>query len=382
MRVMLLLFVSIAVATAAPKPGDEGTPEFDKATALIKQLGDARFAAREAAAKQLVEMGGAAVPALLVGTKSSDEEIRTRSTALVPQARAAEWKKRADLYVADKEGKEKHDLPKLEAWEKLTGTPDAGTRKLYAEMVRSSGEFLMEASGPKMKTVLGARCTAIRNRVRTDKGQIKADPGELAAVVFVDTLIAPSKGPGPRVQSFQPALLGNPVWPDALDAADTGPVLRKLLVQWFETTGVRDDLSAQQFAGLVRKKPFPEAAPALANLAKDKRFDVLTIRAVAIETLGRIGGMDARDALTGLIEDKTSLYGIGDGAVQLGDAALAALIVMSGKKLSDYGLSVGTSVAYLTANSDEGITVTLHGFQSSDDRKKGFQKWKDENAKK
>src|SRR4051794_36997510 len=104
MRAMLLLFGLTTVAWAAPKPGDEGTPEFDKATALVKQLGDKRFAAREAAAKQILEMGGAAVPALLIGAKADDEEIRARSTALLPQAKAAEWRRRADAYLADKEG--------------------------------------------------------------------------------------------------------------------------------------------------------------------------------------------------------------------------------------------------------------------------------------
>src|SRR5689334_7937144 len=123
---MLLLPVA---SLAAPKPGDEGTPEYKTAADLVRQLGDPKFATREAAAKKLVEMGTAAVPALRGGTTSADQEVRTRSTALLPQAQAAGWKRRADAFLADPAGT--HDLPLLAEWEKPTGKPDAGSRKLF-----------------------------------------------------------------------------------------------------------------------------------------------------------------------------------------------------------------------------------------------------------
>src|SRR5829696_9127269 len=100
MRGTILLSLTAAVALAGPKPGDEGTPEHARAAALVKQLGHPRYATREGAAKQLVDMGPAAVPALTAGTKSEDEEVRNRSIALLPQAKAAEWKRRAAGYLA------------------------------------------------------------------------------------------------------------------------------------------------------------------------------------------------------------------------------------------------------------------------------------------
>src|SRR5262245_10474843 len=133
MRAILMLFLIAGVALADPKPGDDGTPEHAKAAALVKQLGDKRYATREAAAKQLVEMGPTAVPALTAGTKSNDEEVRNRSITLLPQAMAAEWKRLAEAYLKDEDGKQKHDLPMLAEWEKLTGKPSAGSRKLFAE---------------------------------------------------------------------------------------------------------------------------------------------------------------------------------------------------------------------------------------------------------
>src|SRR5262245_44625926 len=86
MRATLILMVGAAVPAAEPKPGDDGTPDHQKATALVKQLGDKRYANREAAAKELIEIGPAAVPALTAGTKSDDQEVRNRSVELLPQA--------------------------------------------------------------------------------------------------------------------------------------------------------------------------------------------------------------------------------------------------------------------------------------------------------
>jgi hypothetical protein len=385
MRTVILLLTAIGTVSGGPQPGAEGTPEFDRATALVKQLGHARFATREAAAKQILEMGGAAVPALVVGAKSEDEEIRARSAVLLPQAKAAAWKRRADAFLADKDGKEKHDLPLLAEWEKLTGKPDAGTRKLFAEIVRTSGEFLEEAAGPKAASVLTKKCSLIRERLRTGSGQMKAEPGELAAVLFVDTLGATAKtsggrGRGPRTAALSP-LLANPVWPEALDAPDTGPILRKLLVRWVESRGVQESVH-QQFAALVRKKPFPEAAAPLARLAKDKKADVFSVRVLAIEALGKVGGTEAKAALTELISDKTAIFGQGEDEHRISDMALAALVTMTGKKLSDYGLDSNTSIGFSTDEDDEEINLHIYGFRNNDARTKAIQKWKDETAKK
>src|SRR5689334_23669005 len=62
-----------------------------------------------------------------------DEEVRTRCTALLPQAKAAGWKKRAEAYLADADGKEKHDLPLLAEWERLVGKPRSEERRVGKE---------------------------------------------------------------------------------------------------------------------------------------------------------------------------------------------------------------------------------------------------------
>jgi hypothetical protein len=377
MRATLILMFGAAVAAADPKPGDEATPGHQKATALVKQLGDRRYATREAAAKQLIEMGPAAVPALTAGTKSEDEEVRNRSIALLPQAKAAEWKRRAAAYLADTEGKQKHDLPLLPEWDKLVGKPDAGSRKIYAEMLKTNGEFLHKADDYRLAAeACSKRCKEVLAQVRTHKGQIKAEIGDIAAILFVDTVVP--KQADWSTRAFPAHLLANPTVTESVDAADVGPVLRRLIVKWVDVRPGQDFTAWQQFAVLARKKPFAEAGPALIKMAKNKSADVFTVRVLAIEALGKVGGKDAAAALADLVSDSTSLFGGGQEEHRVGDVALAASLTMHGKKLNDFGMRNNFGIGFAAVEGEEPISITLHGFQNAAAREKAVKKWKEE----
>jgi hypothetical protein len=380
MRITATVLLAATLAAAATKPGEEGTPEFGKAAALVKQLGNARFAVREAAAKELVEMGMVAVPALSAGSKSDDEEIRTRSTALIPQAKATEWKRRADAYLARPDAK--HDLPLLAEWDKLVGKPDAGKRKLYADMLRSSGEFVERAAAKKSPADTAAQCRRILDRTRSVTGPVKVPVGELAAVVFADTF-NPELGHRRHTPIPMDGILANSSWEDALDVADIAPAVRRLLGRWVDLGGPADSLVFQHFADLVRRRPFPEAAPNLIKMASDPKERVFEIRLFAVDALGKVGGKEVKETLTALIEDKTDVFdGTPAGQNQLGDAALAALIQMNGKKISDYGMTNNYKLALGTNTPGKRIPIILYGFHTADDRAKAIEKWKAESVKK
>jgi hypothetical protein len=375
MHAIVLVLLTAAVALADP----ESRAEHKRATDLVKQLGHPRYAVREAAAKQLLEMGPTAVPALTAGTRADDEEVRNRSVALLPQVKAIQWKRRADAYLADTEGKQKHDLPMLAAWEKLTGRPDPGTRKLFADMVRTNGELLEAIADPKAKrTLVADRVRTLLAQLKGPKGQIKAEVGDLAAVLFADAITPPRKVDWSN-RAFPGQLLANPTWREAIDAKDVGPVLRRLLVKWMDARPAQDYAAAQQFASLAQRKPFPEAAPVLIRLAKDKKNDVLGVRMLAVQALGKVGGDEAKAALAELVSDTTSLFG-GGGAIEnrLGDSALAALLTLHGKNLTDYGMTNNFGIGFSTGDGDEMISLTLHGFPNPAARARAVEKWKKE----
>ncbi|MBO0697592.1 MAG: HEAT repeat domain-containing protein [Zavarzinella sp.] len=380
MRSTVILLLITTVAVADPPPGAEGTPEHQKAAELVKQLGHPRFSVREAAAKELLEMGGPAIPALAAGTKAADEEVRTRSAALLPQVRAAEWKKRADAYRADAEGKQKHDLPLLAEFEKAVGKPTPESRKLFAEMLRANGELLYQAA-----TDLNAASAAIRTRCRTlaspagpGQKQVKAEVGDLAALLFVHARIG--KESAHWSSDEHPAhLLANPGLVEGIESKDVGPALRRVLVHWADTRP-RQDLTAHQFFALaVRNNPFPEAVPVLTRLAKDKMASGINVRALAMEALGKVGDADAKAALEGLLTDSTSLFqGFADRDFLVSDCAFAALLAAHKKKPTDYGMASGLTVGFRFAGQGQIVRVTLHTFPSDEARKTGLKKWKDE----
>jgi hypothetical protein len=387
MRTLVFLAISSAAVVAAPSPGDPGTPEHAKATDLVKQLGHPRYAIREAAAKQLLEMGGAAAAALREGQKSTDEEVRARSATLLPQAIALDWQRKADAYLADTKGTGKHDLPLLADFEKLVGKPDAEQKKLFAAMVRTNGPLLEEAAADQkaIPKALSARSRLLIETHKVGDKQVKIDPAEVAALLFVQTVSKGARDRGRGSSATAPALLlGNPGVGDAVADKDAGPAFRKLLVRWAESLPTQDTTSRRSFCLAARKYSLPEAVPELAKYAKDKQSDVLSVRALAVEGLGKAGGTEATAALESLISDTTDVLNFGGGmeSYYLGDSALAALLTMQKKKLSDYGMNHQIGIGFDFGDGGEGVSLSLHGFTSNDARKKAIQRWKDETAKK
>jgi hypothetical protein len=152
---------------ADPNPKSLEVPpeELSKARELVQKLGSEAYAEREAAERELAQMGRLARPALLDGvTTDPDPEVRARCNTLLPKANAEEVKARLDSFVADAEGKYDHDLP---GWHRLravvrgewtmfgwthTARPDAekAARDLFIEFMRAPGgrKLLAAVDGP------------------------------------------------------------------------------------------------------------------------------------------------------------------------------------------------------------------------------------------
>ncbi len=74
-------------AVAADRPADPPDP-----AALVRQLGSSVFAQRQAAEKQLLALGPAALPAVAAGVASPDPEVARRCRELGRRIRAAQGK--------------------------------------------------------------------------------------------------------------------------------------------------------------------------------------------------------------------------------------------------------------------------------------------------
>jgi hypothetical protein len=381
-RLILPLLVLPLFAVAGPKPGAEGTPEYQAATDLVKQLGDPKFAVREAAAKKLVDMGAAALPALAVGTKSADEEVRTRSAALLPRAEAAGWARRAEAFLAAPDAD--RNLPLLAEWDKLLGKPDAGTRRLYADMLRGGGPLLETVAADRKAglVALAARSRFLLDTNRVKGTQIEAPAGAIASVLFTQAVLKDPARPGGQERTEPLFLLANPAVANALGDKDVGPAYRRLVVAWFESRPADEIMSSLYFALLAHRHPFPEADPVLIRLAT--KHASTQVRWVALESLGRSGTEAANAKLTELLNDTATMYdNLGTQAGhQVRDCALAALIGGKGKDPAGYGLDSHMSASFWFGGTADTVTVHLRGFKTAADREKGFQKWKAEAGKK
>jgi hypothetical protein len=382
-RATLLLLLVPAVGLAAPKPGDDGTPEYRAAADLVRQLGDPKFAAREAAARKLVDMGAAAVPALRAGTTSADEEVRTRSVALLPQAQAVGWKRRADAFLADPTGK--HDLPLMAEWEKLTGKPDAGSRALYADMVKGGGQLMeLAATDRKAAAALAAQSKKLLDSMRVRGKVVEVPAGDIAAVLFVQAVLKDSPDATGSADRREPLyLLSNPSVAAALGAKDTGQAYRRLVLAWVDSRPATETMSALYFTLLTHRRPFPEADPVLIRLATGHKS--AQIRWVAMEALGKSRTKEATDKLTELLSDTSMMYddlGGKDSPQQVRDCALAALVYGGGKNPADFGLTSYVVTNFWFGGEGDEVTLHMYAFKSAADRDVGFKKWRAEAAAK
>jgi hypothetical protein len=383
--VVISMLVPLA-SLGAPVPGDEGTPEYRAAAEFVKELGSPRFAAREAAAKKLLDMGAAAIPALIAGARATDEEVRSRSAALLSQAQANEWIRRAEAFARDADGKQKHDLPLLGEWEKTVGKLDAGSRRLFADMVRANGPLLDLATSDRAAAAkeLPRSVAELLDPARVKGKQQDASPGSIAAMLFVQTVLKGEKDGAASSDRNQPLyLLANPSVAKALDAKDIGPAYRRLVVRWAESRPDDETMSGLFFALLAHRHPFPEADPHLVQLATSRKN--VQVRWVAMEALGRSPVKETNAKLAGLLTDTTTMYddlGGKDAKHQVRDCALAALIHGRGKKEPDYGLQSYMTANFWVGGEADTISLNLCGFESAADRERGIKKWLAEHAEK
>jgi hypothetical protein len=284
---------------------------------LVRDLGSARFAVREAAEQKLVALGPKAKAAVLAGTKDADSEVARRCEAILPKIRASERK-------ALVEGTIDWPAPAGTQFRDLAGdTREA--RKLYALMTGDDRvAALVDAAAadppgaPKLYAAEVARLVAALKRAHDAPGlpprvanreyelafqrethRVAVSPADLILVLYLGSFPLPDGAPDPR----EVAKLLGPTFFDLTTGTEKRP-FAKLFSAWL---GRRRDPEAIQ-SGLEAAvvTDLPEAAPTARRVAADPEASA-TAAGTAVLFLGRHGTKQDLALLSALRADSRLL---------------------------------------------------------------------------
>lgn len=373
----MLLAGAFASADSATAPSVPAAPtaEQQKAVELVRDLGDARYRVREAAAKELKKLGRVAKPALVAGAKSADPEVWNRCTQLLPEVMALDLKARVDAFLADTEGKQKHDLPMMERYQKLVGN-DQSARKLFAEIVKGGADFLEACdTNPKLAGErYNLRAMELQQQMFGPWSGGRPRPQMQAADIAALFLVGADEEMSKYIKENQFNPVANFLWQqpfqNALRTGDQAPAYRKLFFAWAENRG--DVNSVSQALSVVQNLNLKEGLDFAVKVVKMKDLQIWT-RAQALTVVGKMGGKEHVPAMEALFEDKTQVTNIQWNNVnistQVNDIALGMAAHLSGQQPKDYGFDA--------LQTQPALIWSYHyvGFSTEEKRTAAFKKW-------
>ncbi len=366
MRSCVLACLFLAAGAAAEKAEDNPDP-----AALVRRLGEEKFAAREQAAEQLRKLGKAAATALQAGLKHPDTEVRERCRALLEEIGGDDREERVKAFLADTD--DKQPLPGWQRFVEAAGkTPEA--RRSFAAVYRAGGDLLeaVEKSPAEVRDHLTARCTALAPALITPGPD---DPvlAEAEALLLVATDDRVTLG----VPAFNALCTGLEVL--ANRAAFKKRFLqdapsRKLLLAFVQRRW--DGPQQERALALALAFELKETADGAVGLALSRDLPGPT-RGWALLVAGQFGTKEHAGRLEPLLGDTTAVGSKSLGPTTLRaevrDVALAAVIRLAGRQPADYGFP------YLQAL--PGIktlpTPACLGFADAAGRDAAFKKWKE-----
>ena len=379
LSVTLLLAVATTAPASSPDPKRLAVPPEVtlKAQELVRQLGSDDFTDREAAHERLAKMGRLAKPALSAAVATNpDPEVRSRCRELLPKAAAEDMKARLDTFLADADGKYDHDLPGWNEFRKITGS-NAAVRELFTEMMNDpTNRALLMAFGTSSSD-LGAlvgnrrmefynwRFPRVANGVRRDP-----TPADVTALLLAESFAEAHKVPRTIPIS---TLFITPGFSQAVgEKTERGAAIRAVAGKWI---GTRDDpAQMSQALTFASNLNLPEASGLAAKLLSSGT--TTPIRLNAAYTVAKLDGKGHAAALEKALDDtasqvvRTSVNGqLVSREVQVRDAALAALVMMSGQDTEAYGF-----VEMYKGAGNVRFTYTARHLPE-DARQKAFDKW-------
>lgn len=325
-----------AVAAVAGLAGSEAAPPprpvVDPA-ALVRQLGDGDYAAREAAARALRGLGPRAGPALAAAGLDPNPEVARRARDLYARVRADALAALAAGF--DPVGTADPDHPVWQRYKAVAGD-DPPARKLFAAVIADPNRLKLldraeagAAADVYVATAVRMADAAYREHVQKIHRLTVPDA---AVVLVLGTYPGAAAAVGEKQEWHERIAVGVSDFADGR-AGDLQPALVRLLAAWL-TARTRPD---QAEAGLrvIADLKAREALPVLRRLAADEAVAPPT-RARAVLLVGALGTRDDLPLLRRVADGKVAAVPHARFTVVLtgqGDLDMAWHIVRDGGKL-------------------------------------------------
>ncbi len=370
----VLTLVAVPLGGLSATAAEYGTPaERAQAVAMIEQLGDSRFAVREAASTQLIELGLPALSALRGAADHCDPEIRYRVERILHVVQEADRSRRIAAFVATRENAEDLRLP---AWSLFAQTigDEPGSRALFAEMLRSDWDMLdaYENDCREAARLLDQRCRTYRPA--NGAAARKTPVGGVGAILLLaaDGRVSPSKAVDIDLALYRLCYSSSSSgFSIALQGGPMKPAARKLLSGWI------DSGRAGYYGLMLATKYEMEAGLKLARKLLERPGVNPYQQQYAILAIAKLGTREHAPWLEKKLSDKTVCYTRKDPKTQkvlyqsqICDVALAGLLHLSGKDPKEYGF---TRIRPYTSTVYQMGTMT---FDNEDQRNAALAKWK------
>jgi hypothetical protein len=375
-RLGAALLCSALVLSAARLPAAESarsaTAESTAPDAkrLVEQLGDRKFAAREAAARSLLAIGFPAMGPLQGAAGHSDAEVRYRAGKILAELRQRDFQRRLHAFAANTDGADEYDLPGWREFRQLAGDSRAA-RELFVEM-QSEEPILMQLYGDDPKSageLIEIRTAQLLQRMGFQE-QSPVSLGSAAAMIFVagreEAPVSDAAAGGIYRICVDQSISAN------LSGGAYQDILRELLSAWISRSA--GSSADYQKLTLAMQYNLPAGlAPAVEIL--EQAGHPPHLRQQAIVTVVKFGDQLHIPLLERYLNDDTEygrrqLGNRNDVATQIRDVALAGLVMLTKQDLAAFGMGHVTTAPSL------GFIPWSCGFEDDAARQKALAQWR------
>jgi hypothetical protein len=324
-----------------------GAAQRGELEALVRQLGDDSFTAREAATERLIAAGLAARPFLQQGSNDPDPEIRHRSAHLLAEVEIQDRRRRLDAFIADDGTNRETYLPGWNAFRERIG--DGRPARVFFAKIYDSEPELMAAyeADPSGSVALLDERTIAAAEIQGTPGALSGDAslGGVAALLFVASdqavelsMIQTSRifslaQSHPAVRSFQ------------AQAGQGHPMLFELTNAWIARMDFGGSASLQyQVLRFAMQINLPSSVGVAKSLMRTSNAQS-AYRMYGALCIGKLGGAEDISTLVAMLEDEAvcmSRTAAGQETplqLQVRDVALACLLHMTQQDLASYGFT-------------------------------------------